>query len=76
MFYFALKGMIWGEKDIFYSKMKSGALVHSATEESLTVLRMLRCGTSQLMAPGGGGGVGQDSVIFKELVTMSLTMFQ
>lgn len=71
--------MILGGKDIFYSKMKSGALDHSAileaTEETLTVLKMLRCGTSQLMAPGGGWGVGKDSIIFKELVTESLSMF-
>lgn len=52
--------------------MKSGALDHSAIEESLTVLKMLRCGTSQLTAPSRGWGVGKDSIIFKELVTESL----
>lgn len=56
---FCFKRVIWEWGGIFYFKMKSGALDHSVIEESLIVLKKLRCGTSQLMAPGGGWGVGK-----------------
>lgn len=36
---------------------------------------MLKCSFSQLIT-SGGGGVGKDSVLFKELVTGSLTVLQ